>query len=272
MDRMKPAGGTKTTAGGPRARYREQTRAEIKDIALRQLTEGGIPAIPLTRIAKELELSGPALYRYFASRDDLLGSLIGDAYEGLAVTVGEAAEESAKYTLRHRLLSLAGTYRTWAVQQRHRYLLIAGSPLPGYTAPPETLVHARAALGPFLEVFESAQPGPVVLPNGSNCAPRKAGSASNSLEAKPLSAITSRLGRSVAKCGSRSSIADSTSRSSSFGFGSAHRMGIQVGVHTWNRRRPQKNREREAQYPYPAQPAMSVRFIGGRERPHSTGV
>ncbi|MFB7667407.1 TetR/AcrR family transcriptional regulator [Kitasatospora sp. NPDC056138] len=152
------------TTGGPRARYREQTRAEIKEIALRQLAEGGIAAIALTRIAKELELSGPALYRYFASRDDLLGSLIGDAYQDLAATVGEAAEASVKYTLRHRLLSLAGSYREWAVRQPHRYLLIAGTPLPGYSAPPETLVQARAALGPFLQVFESAQPGPAVLP------------------------------------------------------------------------------------------------------------
>lgn len=45
-----------------------------------------------------------------------------------------------------------------------------------------------------------------------------------------------------------------------------------VGVRTRYRRRPQKNREWEAQYPYPAQPAMSERFTVGRERPHSTGV
>jgi len=153
-----------TTTGGPRARYREQTRAEIKEIALRQLAEGGIPAIALTRIAKELELSGPALYRYFANRDDLLGSLIGDAYQDLASAIGEAAEASAKYTLRNRLLSLAGAFRAWAVRQPHRYLLIAGTPLPGYSAPPETLLQARAALGPFLPVFVSAQPSPAVLP------------------------------------------------------------------------------------------------------------
>lgn len=150
--------------GGPRARYREQTRAEIKEIALRQLAEGGIPAIALTRIAKELELSGPALYRYFANRDDLLGSLIGDAYRDLAAVIEEAAQASAKYTLRHRLLSLAGAHRAWAVREPHRYLLIAGTPLPGYSAPPETLAQARAALGPFLPVFASGQPSSAALP------------------------------------------------------------------------------------------------------------
>lgn len=106
----------------------------------------------------------------------------------------------------------------------------------------------------------------------SNAASRKARSASNSLEAKPLSAITGRPGRSAARCGSRSSIADRTSRSSVLGFASAHRTDILVGVQTGNRRSPQKNPEREAQYPYPAQPAMSDRFTVGREWPYSTGV
>ncbi|MFD7945124.1 TetR family transcriptional regulator, partial [Streptomyces sp. NPDC059744] len=49
---------------GPRARYREQTRSEIKEAALRQLAEGGVAALALTRIAKDMGLSGPALYRY----------------------------------------------------------------------------------------------------------------------------------------------------------------------------------------------------------------
>lgn len=53
-----------------------------------------------------------------------------------------------------------------------------------------------------------------------------------------------------------------------FGFASAHRMDIPVGVRTTNRRRPQKNRESKARYPYPAQPAMFDRFTVGRERPH----
>ncbi|MEU5839511.1 hypothetical protein ABZ820_38460 [Streptomyces diacarni] len=72
--------------------------------------------------------------------------------------------------------------------------------------------------------------------------------------------------------GSRSSIAVSTSRSSSFGLARAHRIGIPAGAHTGYSRRPQENREWLAQYPYPAQPARSDRFTVGRERPHSTGV
>jgi AcrR family transcriptional regulator len=149
--------------GGPRARYREQTRGEIKEIALRQLAEGGISSVALTRIAKELGLSGPALYRYFASRDDLLNALIRDAYDDAAQAIRAAADGAAGQSPRARLQSLAGAYRAWAVAHPHRYLLIAGTPLPDYTAPADTVQRARAVLGPFLAVFTHGEPTPAVL-------------------------------------------------------------------------------------------------------------
>ncbi|MGP4007064.1 TetR/AcrR family transcriptional regulator [Streptomyces sp. 4N124] len=149
----------------PRARYREQTRAEIKEIALRQLADGGTGAVALTRIAKEVGLSGPALYRYFDSRDALLTDLIRDAYADLAAAVTEAADAlPATTSARARLRALATACRNWAVAQPHRYLLIQGTPVPGYTAPPETLDSARAVLGPFLPAFDGAEPSSAVRP------------------------------------------------------------------------------------------------------------
>ena len=146
----------------PRDRFREQTRGEIKAIALRQLSEGGIGAIALTRIAKELGLSGPALYRYYAGRDELISELVRDAYDDLAAAVSAPAEPDSPP--RARLLRLGRAYRAWAREQPHRYLLIFGSPLPGYAAPPDTVANARAALetadyGYVLETGEIVQQG-----------------------------------------------------------------------------------------------------------------
>ncbi|MFF3171585.1 TetR/AcrR family transcriptional regulator [Streptomyces sp. NPDC057900] len=151
---------------GPRARYREQTRAEIKEAALRQLADGGVAALALTRIAKDMGLSGPALYRYFASRDDLLHALIRDAYDDAASAIGAAAARSvdAAQSPRERLRALAVAYRAWAVGEPHRYLLIQGAPVPGYVAPADTLDRARAVLGPFLPVFAGGTPGAGVAP------------------------------------------------------------------------------------------------------------
>lgn len=148
----------------PRARYREQTRGEIKDIAWRQLAEGGGGSVALTRIAKELGLSGPALYRYFAGRDALLTELIRDAYADLATAVGAAAGRAGGEPARTRLLGLGAAFRDWAVAHPHRYLLIGGTPVAGYTAPADTLDSARAVLGPFLGVFADARPTASVTP------------------------------------------------------------------------------------------------------------
>ncbi|MFI6938591.1 TetR/AcrR family transcriptional regulator [Streptomyces sp. NPDC050418] len=139
----------------PRERYRDRTRAEIKEIAVRQLADGGVESVALLRIAKELGMSGPALYRYFAGRDDLLAELVMDAYDSIASEV-QAVDTSAGD--RAALHALATAFRAWAVAQPHLYLLLQGTPVPGFTAPAETVDRARAVLGPFLPVFAEGRP------------------------------------------------------------------------------------------------------------------
>jgi AcrR family transcriptional regulator len=105
---------------------------EIKDLALRQLAEGGPQALSVSAIAKALGVSGPALYRYFAGRDALVDALIVDAYDDLARAL-IAAEPG--------LPGLAAAYRAWALAQPHRYRLLFGAPTPG-GAHDERLVNA----------------------------------------------------------------------------------------------------------------------------------
>jgi len=65
-------------------------REEIKDAALRQLAASGPAGVSVNAIGRELGVSGPALYRYFPSRDALLTELVIDAYEDLAAALREA--------------------------------------------------------------------------------------------------------------------------------------------------------------------------------------
>ena len=118
---------------GIRDRFRAQMVDEIKQLALRQLAEGGPQALSVNAIAKDLGVSGPALYRYFANRDALLTELILDAYADLTTALGSAEPG---------LPRLAGAYRTWATANPHRYRLLFASPLPGYAAHDERLVTA----------------------------------------------------------------------------------------------------------------------------------
>jgi AcrR family transcriptional regulator len=117
--------GTRT----PRERYRDQVRTEIKEHAREQIATAGASALSLNAIAKRMGMSGPALYRYFASRDDLITELIRDAYRSLADTFRAAAESGTD------LPGLAHTLRGWALDDPQRYFLVYGTPVPGYHAP-----------------------------------------------------------------------------------------------------------------------------------------
>lgn len=116
-----------------RERFREQVRDDVKVIALEQLAEGGAPSISLNAIAKELGVSGPALYRYYANRDELLSSLVVDAYEDLRDALAAAREVWGDHRS-DRINGLARAYRDWARVQPHRYELLFKPPLPGYDA------------------------------------------------------------------------------------------------------------------------------------------
>ncbi|GAB3975566.1 TetR/AcrR family transcriptional regulator [Actinoallomurus acanthiterrae] len=123
-----------TDPGGqsPRERYRAQVRAEIKQHAWEQIAAEGVSALSLNAIAKQMGMSGPALYRYFAGRDELITALIRDAYRSLADTVRAAFDSGAD------LAGLARVIREWARSDPHRYFLIYGTPVPGYHAPDDT--------------------------------------------------------------------------------------------------------------------------------------
>ena len=72
---------------------RERARAEITREILaagrRHLATDGAAALSLRAIARDLGMASSAVYRYVASRDDLLTRLIIDAYDSL----GAAADQ-----------------------------------------------------------------------------------------------------------------------------------------------------------------------------------
>ncbi|MGV9675598.1 TetR/AcrR family transcriptional regulator [Nocardia sp. NPDC003482] len=137
-----------TTARTPRERYREQMRAEIKQHARDQIASSGATSLSLNAIAKRVGMSGPALYRYFASRDELITELVRDAYRGLADAVRAAFDSGAD------VAGLAHTVRDWALRDPHRYFLIYGTPVPGYHAPPDTTAISDEIMTVLLAAYE----------------------------------------------------------------------------------------------------------------------
>jgi AcrR family transcriptional regulator len=131
-----------------RQRYREQTRQEAKRIALEQLAEDGVAGISVNAIGKRMGITGPALYRYFANRDALLTELISDGYHDLADTLEVAITGVAAKP--DRLRAGAHAMRAWALAAPHRYLLLFGTPIPGYEAPAHTLDAASRSMAALL--------------------------------------------------------------------------------------------------------------------------
>jgi len=124
-----------------RERLREQTLQEIKAIARQQMDESGTASISLNAIARRMEITTPALYRYFSNRDELVTALIVDAFSDLADTLEQVAELPAPSQAR-RLFNVLLAYRDWALTHPVDFELIYGNPLPNYHAPEEKTVPA----------------------------------------------------------------------------------------------------------------------------------
>ncbi|WP_330237803.1 TetR/AcrR family transcriptional regulator [Streptomyces sp. NBC_00525] len=144
---------------GARERARTEVTAAIKDEARKQLAAEGAAKLSLRAVARELGMVSSALYRYFPSRDELLTALIVDAYDA----VGEAAERAHRTaagtpgtTGTARWVAVALAVRAWALAHPHEYALIYGSPVPGYTAPQDTVGPAARVGMVLIAVVEDA--------------------------------------------------------------------------------------------------------------------
>jgi AcrR family transcriptional regulator len=140
--------------GSVRDRRRAETVREIKAAALEQLAEGGPGGLSLRGVARAVGMTVQSLYHYFDSRDALLTALVIDGHLALAAAVREAADASRGQPHAERLFAVTNAYRRWALANRHAFLLIYGTPVPGYEPPRDERVTAASVsqAGPFAEV------------------------------------------------------------------------------------------------------------------------
>ena len=119
---------------GRRERLRTEAVQQIKAAGMDQLRTEGAAGLSLRAVARAVGMSSPGLYRYFASRDDLLTALITDVYDDLAQAL-ERARDAAGPHLRERLRAVCLAYFDWAESHRPEFSLVFGAPVPSYSAP-----------------------------------------------------------------------------------------------------------------------------------------
>jgi AcrR family transcriptional regulator len=119
-----------------RARVRAATTEEIKQTARRLLVAQGPEAVSLRAIAREMGMTAPALYRYFGSREDLIGHVVADIFNeiaggiqaAIARTAGGGGDVAAK------MLAACHEFRRWSLAHRAEFGLLFGTPLPAIEA------------------------------------------------------------------------------------------------------------------------------------------
>lgn len=151
-----------------RERARAEVTAEIVAAARRQLADVGPTNLSLRAVARELGVVSSAVYRYVASRDELLTLLIVEAYDAL----GERAEAAVAATRgdapADRWVEAALAIRAWAGEHPHEYALLYGTPVPGYQAPEEETTPAGTRVSEALlsVVRDAWAAGRIDVPEG----------------------------------------------------------------------------------------------------------
>jgi AcrR family transcriptional regulator len=123
--------------------------------AWKQIAESGAAALSLRAIGRELGVTAPAIYNYFADRDALVTALIIEAYQSFGDAQLAACNTVPADDLAERMQVTGMAYRQWAVEHPQRYQLIFGTPILGYEAPFEQVFpYAARALGVLVNVVE----------------------------------------------------------------------------------------------------------------------
>lgn len=123
---------------GRRAESRQRIEAQIVELGRRHLVTEGAAGLSLRAIARDLGMVSSAVYRYVASRDELLTLLLVDAYSELADCVDRSRDDCAPWYGQFRAMAHAA--RRWAVDKPASWALLYGTPVPGYRAPRERTV------------------------------------------------------------------------------------------------------------------------------------
>ena len=138
---------------------REETIREILDLAWQQVEAEGAANLSLREISREMRMSSPAIFRYFANRDALLTALSLDAVRSLNRRICAARDAVAPLRPVTRLTATCLAYRGWAIENPAKFLLAYSAPAsgaqPDWTA---LMADSQRTLEIFIDLILAASP------------------------------------------------------------------------------------------------------------------
>ena len=128
----------------------------IKEAAWMQIAEDGVPGLSLRAMARKLEITAPAIYNYYPSRDDLVTALVIDAYASFAEALLAGHDSVPAEDFEERIRATGGAYYQWAINYPQRYQLLFGPALPGYRIPLEEVMPTSVrSMGVLIGIVEA---------------------------------------------------------------------------------------------------------------------
>lgn len=115
----------------------EARRAQIVATARRLLEEGGEEAVTMRRLALEIGIQAPSLYKHFADRSAILLAVKGQALAEMGDALAAARGDIA---------AMARAYRAWALAHPHLYDAATRGPLDRERLPADLEARAERPL------------------------------------------------------------------------------------------------------------------------------
>jgi AcrR family transcriptional regulator len=157
-----------------RERLRDATLLEIKEVAREHLRAHGPAGISLRGIARDIGMTAPALYRYYAGLDDLLAAMIETYTHELSDAMEAARDALPADDVGGRLVAVTRAFRWWALDHRPEFTMIYGAPVPGFSTPEEGGIREAGGrlAGVFFTLFaELWQRAPFPIPSDEEITP-----------------------------------------------------------------------------------------------------
>lgn len=143
-------------AESKRAQTRKTNLERIIQASWSYIAANGIAALSLRAIARELDMTVPGMYRYYASRDVLLTALSLDALTEFTAALNEASQAVPENQPANRLHAILQSYFIWGISNPDKYQLLFTSPFAGYQIEQQVYQASAQVLACFSAVLKSA--------------------------------------------------------------------------------------------------------------------
>lgn len=134
---------------------RADTREAILAAAAAVLSEEGVSALTVRRVAQAVNASTKVIYTAFGSKDGLLDALYLHSFAGLERALGSA---HAMKDPSARLRAMCGAYRTYALAEPAFYNVMFGDLGRAWEAPPESRRQASETFRILREAIAASLP------------------------------------------------------------------------------------------------------------------